>query len=68
MIEYDVTARRWAHGWELHITRDGEEVGVTQSLDLDAAEETVRDYLALDTGADPASFDVIIRPVDRAGM
>ena len=68
MITYDVAMRRWAHGWELHITHDGEEVGVTESLDLDAAEETVRHYLAVDTGANLASFDIVVRPVDTAGM
>jgi hypothetical protein len=34
VTEYHVTARRWAHGWELHI--DG--VGVTQSRTLASAE------------------------------
>jgi hypothetical protein len=55
---YAVTAKRWEHGWELHI--DG--VGVTQSADLDGAEEMVRDYIALDLGLPANSYDVIITP------
>ena len=35
----NVTAKRWKHGWELHI--DG--VGVTQSRTLDTAGQMVRD-------------------------
>lgn len=55
---YDVRARRWARGWELHI--DG--VGVTQSRSLSEAEGMVRDYIALDLDSDPDSFDVVIVP------
>ena len=55
---YHVTAKRWAHGWELHI--DG--IGVTQSRTLSGAARMVRDYLALDLGGDPASFEVAITP------
>lgn len=47
--DYVVSARRWEHGWELHITdAAGEDVGVTQSHTLSDAERVVRDYLALD--------------------
>lgn len=55
---YRVRAKRWAHGWELHI----EDVGVTQSHTLRDAEEMVRDYIALDTGMAPDAFDVEITP------
>ena len=55
---YAVTAKRWKHGWELHI----EGVGVTQSKTLNDAEEMARDYIALDTGAPPGSFNVEITP------
>jgi hypothetical protein len=55
---YQVRAKRWAHGWELHI----EGVGVTQSHTLRDAERMARDYIALDTGTDPGSFDVKIMP------
>jgi hypothetical protein len=60
---YTVHAKRWTHGWELHIEdADGNEVGVTQSRTLGDAERMVRDYLALDLDANPDSFDVVIRP------
>ena len=55
---YQVRAKRWAHGWELHI----EGVGVTQSHTLHDAERMARDYIALDTGTDPGSFDIEITP------
>jgi len=55
---YDVRARRWKRGWELHI--DG--VGVTQSRSLSEAEGMVRDYIALDFDVEPDSFDVVIVP------
>jgi hypothetical protein len=55
---YTVHAKRWKRGWELHI--DG--VGVTQSKTLNDAEAMVRDYIALDTDADPNSFSVEILP------
>lgn len=61
---YNVHARRWAHGWELHI--DG--VGVTQSRNLTAAEDMVRDYIALDLGVEPHSFDVVITPEVGDGL
>jgi hypothetical protein len=37
-------------------------VGVTQSHTLRDAERMARDYIALDTGTDPGSFDVKIMP------
>ena len=42
-MTYTVRAKRWEHGWELHI--DGE--GVTQSRSLSTADRTVREYLSL---------------------
>lgn len=63
MSIYQVTARRWAHGWELHIHDDaGEEIGVTQSRSLAGARRMARDYLALDLGGEPESYDVVITP------
>ena len=61
---YRVTARRWTHGWELHI--DGE--GVSQSRSLGDAAGMVRDYGALlhDVAAD--SFDVEIIPAVGGGL
>lgn len=59
MTTYEVTAKRWAHGWELHIAG----VGVTQSRTLMSAEDMVREYVALDLDLDdPDSFDVQITP------
>jgi predicted transcriptional regulator len=55
---YNVTAKRWKHGWELHI--DG--VGVTQSRTLDTAEQMVRDYIETLTDKDVSSDKVIITP------
>lgn len=54
MKTYRVVAKRWAHGWELHI--DG--VGVTQSRTLGEAEAMVRDYIAVDLDASPDDVDV----------
>lgn len=56
MTTYNVTAKRWRHGWELHI--DG--VGVTQSHGLKGAEEMARDYIALDCGDEEAANAVIV--------
>lgn len=61
-MRFTVVARRWAHGWELHINDDSGEVGVTQSRTLSSAERMARDYLALDRGAEPDSFDVSVVP------
>lgn len=61
---YTVTAKRWKHGWELHI----DDVGVTQSRTLLDAEEMVRDYIALDRDVEPDSFDVMIKPEIGAGV
>ena len=55
---YNVTAKRWKHGWELHI--DG--VGVTQSRTLDTAEQMVRDYIETLTDKDVSGDKVIITP------
>jgi hypothetical protein len=54
---YEVTARRWARGWELHIP----DVGVTQSPTLSGANRMVREYVALALDlADEDGFDVRI--------
>lgn len=58
MTTYTVRARPWARGWELHI--DG--LGVTQSRSLRDAERMARDYISLDTGADPGAIRVEIIP------
>ena len=62
-MAYTVTAKRWEHGWELHI--DG--IGVTQSRLLSDAEAMVRDYLATDDVPDADTADITIRP-DLGGL
>ena len=57
-MQFEVRARRWDQGWEPHIT----EKDVTQSHSLAEAEAMVRDYLAVEFDADPASFEVRILP------
>jgi len=61
---YRVTAKRWEHGWELHI--DG--VGVTQSHGLHDAETMIRDLIArrLDVAED--SFAVEVTPEVGDGL
>jgi hypothetical protein len=63
---YPVTARRWTHGWELHIADEsGNEVGVTQSRTLATGDRMVRDYLALDLDLDDegaSALEIDIRP------
>lgn len=57
-MTYEVHARRWEGGWELHISDED----ATQSHTLSEAEAMVRDYLAVEHDADPGSFDVRIIP------
>jgi DNA-directed RNA polymerase specialized sigma subunit len=64
MSTYNVRARRWKHGWELHI--DG--VGVTQSRNLAGAEQMVRDYIESLTDHDTADDVVIIKPEVGGGL
>jgi DNA-directed RNA polymerase specialized sigma24 family protein len=64
MSTYMVRARRWKHGWELHV--DG--VGVTQSRNLDGAEQMVRDYIETLTDHDTADDGVIIQPEVGSGL
>jgi predicted XRE-type DNA-binding protein len=64
MTTYNVRARRWKHGWELHV--DG--VGVTQSRNLGGAEQMVRDYIETLTDRDTADDVVIIRPEVGSGL
>lgn len=64
MSTHSVHARRWAHGWELHI--DG--VGVTQSRNLDGAEQMVRDYIESLTGRDTSSDEITIKPEVGDGL
>lgn len=55
---YTARARKWEHGWELHI----ENLGVTQSRTLRDAEQTVRSYVTMSTGRDSDTFEVEVVP------
>jgi hypothetical protein len=57
-MSYTVTAKRWEHGWELHIAG----AGVTQCRRLTEAERMVRDYLRLDGHPDYATATIIVEP------
>ena len=58
MSLYQVSAKRWERGWELHI----EGVGVTQSHSLADAEGMARDYIVMVLGIPLAEVMVAIRP------
>ena len=61
---YTVDAKRWEHGWELHV----EGVGVTQSKSLHSAASVAREYISLaEDISDESAIDVEIRPqIDNA--
>jgi hypothetical protein len=61
---YNVRAKRWEHGWELHI----EGVGVTQSRSLWDAEEMARDLIARREAIPADAFGVAITPEIGAGL
>jgi hypothetical protein len=58
VTSYTVHAKRWEHGWELHI--DGE--GVTQTRSLANAERVVKDYIGSLHDVDTDDADVTIIP------
>ena len=60
MKTYHVRAKRWEHGWGLHI----EGVGVTQSRTLWDAEEMVRDLISRREDLPGDAFAVTITPAD----
>ena len=64
MTTYNVIARHWKRGWELHI----EGVGVTQCRNLAEAETMVRDYVESLTGADASNAAVVIAPEVGGGL
>jgi predicted XRE-type DNA-binding protein len=55
---YEVVAKRWRRGWELHVAG----VGVTQSRSLADAGEVARDFIASDLDIDDNSFAVRVTP------
>lgn len=60
---YDVRARHWSGGWELHI----EGVGVTQVRTLENAARQVRDYLETLLDIDASRVTIAIHP-DLGGL
>ena len=58
MSTYTVTAKRWEHGWELHI----DDVGVTQSHSLRDAPAMAREYIAMMLEVPMTEIDVDITP------
>jgi DNA-directed RNA polymerase specialized sigma24 family protein len=61
---YHVLAKRWEHGWELHI--DG--VGVTQSHTLWDAEEMARDLIGRREDLPEDAFTVTVTPEIGGGL
>jgi len=61
---YDVRAKRWEHGWELHIG----DVGVTQSRSLWDAEMMARDLISRRQGVPGDSFEVTVTPEIGGGL
>lgn len=64
MTQYNVVARHWKRGWELHI----EDVGVTQCRGLADAETMVRDYIESLTGTDVSADTISITPEVGDGL
>lgn len=69
MKSYNVRAKRWARGWELHI----EGVGVTQSHSLADAEDMATSYITMRTDEAPGTFTIAVIPeigdgVDQAAL
>lgn len=63
MNTYTAHAKRWEHGWELHV--DG--VGVTQIRTLERAEQQVRDLVETMTDQNASEAAVVILP-DLGGL
>jgi DNA-directed RNA polymerase specialized sigma24 family protein len=61
---YKVRAKRWEHGWELHI----EGVGVTQSHGLKDAEMMARDLISRRLDVPEDSFGVEVTPEIGNGL
>ncbi len=64
MKTYRVRAKRWEHGWELHI----ENVGVTQSRTLWDAEDMARDLIGRREDVPRDEFTVTITPEIGGGL
>lgn len=64
MRTYSVRAKRWEHGWELHIA----DVGVTQSHGLRDAETMARDLISRRLDVPEDSFAVEVTPEIGHGL
>ena len=64
MKTYRVRAKRWEHGWKLHI----ENVGVTQSRTLWDAEDMARDLIGRCEDVPRDAFTVTITPEIGGGL
>ena len=64
MRTYQVRAKRWEHGWELHIAG----VGVTQSRTLWDAEDMARDLISRREDLPDTAFTVMITPEIGGGL
>jgi hypothetical protein len=60
---YHLCAKRWEHGWELHI----EGVGITQSRTLRDAEDMARDLISRRGDLPEDAFTLTGHPGDRRG-
>jgi hypothetical protein len=58
MAAVEVAARRWEHGWELHVSDGRGPPVVLPARRLSIAERTVRDYVACRDGVDPQAVEV----------
>src|SRR5215472_17187337 len=64
MTTYTVRAKRWLHGWELHI----DDLGVTQARNLGEAERMVRDYIETLTDRNTSDDKIVITPEIGGGL
>jgi hypothetical protein len=63
-MHYDVRAKRWEHGWELHVAG----VGVTQSRTLWDAEMMARDLISRREGIPAEAIDLTVTPEIGGGL
>lgn len=59
-LSVEVAARRWEHGWELHVSDGRGPLVVLPTRRLSAAERTARDYVACHDDVDPRAVEVRI--------
>ena len=59
-LNVEVVARRWEHGWELHVSDARGPLVVLPTRRLSAAERTVRDFMVEHDGVSPRSVRVRI--------